>query len=140
MARRLKLNNIPEYSELSGGQAIELAASKATNSLQFNFTATLLRYRDCNFSLAGIKNQMFGHIRAQEKQLSIFFNNCYNLKNVKFNVLGLPPDAILPDLCNLCAGFQLIITRHLCQRVQRGIHYATLKNLIPSNRQTLVTF
>lgn len=120
MARRLKLNNIPEYSELSGGQAIELAASKATNSLQFNFTATLLRYRDCNFSLAGIKNQMFGHIRAQEKQLR------------------LPPDAILPDLCNLCAGFQLIITRHLCQRVQRGIHYATLKNLIPSNRQTLV--
>ncbi|XP_031344705.1 probable tRNA N6-adenosine threonylcarbamoyltransferase, mitochondrial [Photinus pyralis] len=120
MARRLKLKDILEYSEMSGGQAIECAASKATNPLEFNFTPTLLRYRDCNFSFAGNKNQCVRHILAQERKH------------------GLSPDAIIPGVNNLCAGLLLVMTRHLCHRVQRGMEYAALKHLIPSDRRTLV--
>lgn len=71
MARRLKLRNIPEFENLSGGQAIELAASKADNPLQFNFTPSLLKYKDCNFSLAGTKNHMTTYILRQEKEYGI---------------------------------------------------------------------
>lgn len=31
-----------------------------------------------------------------------------------------------------------MITRHLCHRVQRAMLYASVKNLIPAERQTLV--
>lgn len=57
MARRLKLRNLSEFSKLSGGQAIELAASRATDPLQYKFTVPLQQYKDCNFSVAGLKNQ-----------------------------------------------------------------------------------
>ncbi|KAK4879553.1 hypothetical protein RN001_007699 [Aquatica leii] len=120
MARRLLLKNIPEYSKLSGGQAIELAASRATDALEFHLTPTLLKYRDCNFSFAGNKNQFQHHIKKQER---------------KFD---LAPDAVIPGFHNLCAGLLLVVTRHLCHRVQRGIEYAKLKKLIPVDRQTLV--
>lgn len=49
MARRMKLKNLTEYSQLNGGQAIELAASKADNPLQYKFTIPLLQYKNCNF-------------------------------------------------------------------------------------------
>lgn len=77
MARRMKLRNIPEFENLSGGQAIELAASKADNILEFDFRSPLSKYRDCNFSFAGLKNTVFRHIMRQEKLHGIshdFFN------------------------------------------------------------------
>ncbi|KAK5646034.1 hypothetical protein RI129_004498 [Pyrocoelia pectoralis] len=120
MARRLKLKDIPEYSKMSGGQAIEVAASKATDPLQFHFTPTLLQYRDCNFSFAGNKNQFVRHIIAQERKYE------------------LSPDAVIPDVNNLCAGLQFVITRHLCHRVQRGMEYVALNGLIPPDHKTLV--
>lgn len=54
----MKLKNLPEYANLSGGQAVELAASKAENPLQYKFTIPLQKYFDCNFSFTGIKNQL----------------------------------------------------------------------------------
>lgn len=120
VARRLKLRNLPEFARLSGGPAIELAASKADDPLEFRFTPPLTKYRDCNFSLAGTKTQTILHIQRQEREHE------------------LPPDAVVPGLFNLCAGFQLVVTRHLCHRVQRGIEYAELKELIPADRRTLV--
>ncbi|KAF5297707.1 hypothetical protein FQA39_LY12038 [Lamprigera yunnana] len=120
VARRLQLKNLPEFSKLSGGRAIELAASKANDPLEFSFTTTLLQYRDCNFSFAGIKNQCIRHIIKEER---------------KFD---LPPDGTIPGLYNLCAALQLVVTRHLCHRVQRGIRYLEMKELIPTNRQALV--
>ncbi|KAF5282807.1 hypothetical protein FQR65_LT02804 [Abscondita terminalis] len=120
MSRRLQLRNIPEFSKLSGGQAIELAASRATDPSEFKFTTTLLKYRDCNFSFAGNKNQFHRHVINQERKF------------------GLAPDDVVPGFPNLCAGLLLVVTRHLCHRVQRGMEYVKLKNLIPSNRQTLV--
>lgn len=67
MARRMKLRNLPEYSALSGGQAIELAASKADNPLQYDLTMPLLHYKNCNFSFSGIKNQVMRQLIKEEK-------------------------------------------------------------------------
>ncbi|XP_974817.2 tRNA N6-adenosine threonylcarbamoyltransferase, mitochondrial [Tribolium castaneum] len=120
VARRMKLTNLSEFSKLSGGQAIELAASRAKNPLQFKFTIPLTQYRDCKFSLAGLKTQVRRHLLEEEK---------------KHNV---PPDGLIPDVFNLCAGFQLAVTRHICQRVQRAMVYARRKEMIPENSQTLV--
>lgn len=63
----MKLKNLQEYSELSGGQAIELAARKAENPLRFPFTTPLLHLKDCNFSMAGIKAQLIRHILKEEQ-------------------------------------------------------------------------
>jgi len=52
---------------LSGGQAIELAASKSTNPEVFLFPTVMPHYRDCNFSVAGLKNTVRKHILQQEK-------------------------------------------------------------------------
>ncbi|XP_018321943.1 probable tRNA N6-adenosine threonylcarbamoyltransferase, mitochondrial [Agrilus planipennis] len=120
VARRLKMKNIPEFSTISGGQAIELAASRADNPIQFKFSIPLLQYKDCNFSFSGLKTQAKIHIQRQEKQHN------------------LPPDGIIPDLYNLCAGFQLVITRHLCHRVQRAMEFAEMKGLLPRDNKTLV--
>ncbi|XP_049822164.1 tRNA N6-adenosine threonylcarbamoyltransferase, mitochondrial isoform X2 [Aethina tumida] len=122
MARRMKLKNVPEYSKLSGGQAVELAAAKADDPLQFKFTTPMLAYKDCNFSLAGIKNQVFRHIVQQEKEHNV------------------AADGLIPDINNLCAGFQLVITRHLCHRLQRGIEYAEKNGyILPENRTLVVS-
>ncbi|XP_030763054.1 probable tRNA N6-adenosine threonylcarbamoyltransferase, mitochondrial [Sitophilus oryzae] len=120
ISRRLKLTNLPEYSTLSGGQAIELAASQATNPLQFRFNIPMIKYKDCNFSFSGVKNVCLHHLFREERKYD------------------LPPDAVLPDYKNLCASFLLVTTRHLCHRVQRGIEYVAKKNLIPPDKQTLV--
>lgn len=66
-ARRLKLKNLKEYSELSGGRAIELAARKAENPFRFQFTIPLIQRKDCNFSMAGIKTQLVNFILKEEK-------------------------------------------------------------------------
>jgi N6-L-threonylcarbamoyladenine synthase len=120
VARRMKLRNLPEYSQLSGGQAVELAASKAEDPLQFKFTIPLLHYKDCNFSMAGLKTQCHRHLLVEEEKHNI------------------PPDGLIPNIDNLCASFQLVLTRHLCHRVQRGMTYANRQELIPKDKQTLV--
>ncbi|KAL3283161.1 hypothetical protein HHI36_006313 [Cryptolaemus montrouzieri] len=120
IARRLKLRNLIEYSALSGGQAMELAASKADDPLQFNFVIPMLQYKNCNFSFSGLNNQITRMINSEEK-----------LHNVA-------PDEVLPTVNNLCAGFLLCMTRHICHRVQRAIEYIELNNLIPPANKILV--
>lgn len=48
------------------------------------------------------------------------------------------PDEVIPDIYNLCAGFQLTLTKHLCHRVQRAMEYVEIKGMIPENRRTLI--
>ncbi|XP_056648288.1 tRNA N6-adenosine threonylcarbamoyltransferase, mitochondrial [Diorhabda sublineata] len=120
VARRMKLKNLPEYSTLSGGQAVELAASKADNPLAYKFTIPLLMYKNCNFSFSGIKNQLQYQLQKEEKQKDV------------------PADGVIPGVYNICAGFQLVVTRHICHRVQRAMEYVFRKNLIPPDKQTLV--
>ncbi|XP_023023838.1 threonyl-carbamoyl synthesis 4 [Leptinotarsa decemlineata] len=120
MARRMKLKNLPEYSQLSGGQAIELAASKADNPLAYKFTIPLKHYKNCNFSFSGIKNQLKLQLIKEERMKEV------------------AADGVIPGVNNMCAGFQIVITRHICHRVQRGMEYAELKGLIPPDKKTLV--
>lgn len=70
-SRRMKLRNHPEYSTLSGGQAIELAASKADNLDQYKFKVPLLQYKNCNFSFSGVKAQLIRHVVKEEKEKGI---------------------------------------------------------------------
>ncbi|KAI4465197.1 trna n6-adenosine threonylcarbamoyltransferase [Holotrichia oblita] len=120
VARRMKLKNIPEYSQVSGGQAIELAAAKSTDPLKYKFTIPLTQYRDCNFSMAGLKTQLLRHLIREEK--------AYNVA----------PDEVIPNVHDLSAGFLLVIARHLCHRVQRGMVFAERRGLITKDRKTLV--
>ncbi|CAG9863910.1 unnamed protein product [Phyllotreta striolata] len=120
VARRMKLKNLPEYSKLSGGQAVELAARKADNPLAYKFTIPLQQYKNCNFSFSGIKNQLLLHLQREEI------------------LHDVPADRVIPGVYNLCAGFQIVVTRHICHRVQRAMEYAARKNLVPPDKQTLV--
>uniref|UniRef100_A0A182RKV9 N(6)-L-threonylcarbamoyladenine synthase n=1 Tax=Anopheles funestus TaxID=62324 RepID=A0A182RKV9_ANOFN len=72
IARRLKLRNVAEYAQMSGGQAIEVAAQKATNTAAYEFPLPLSKYRDCQFSFAGLKNTATRHILERESTLSRF--------------------------------------------------------------------
>lgn len=132
----MKLKNLPEYSQLSGGQAIELAASKAENPQRFSFTTPMLHLKDCNFSMGGIKAQLIRHILKEEQIHGNRFDGKNNKKNSNF--LDVPPDGVVPTYADLCAGYLLVITRHLCHRVQRAMEFARLKQLIPPERQVLV--
>ena len=121
-ARRLKLRNIAEYRNLNGGAAIELAASRATDPTRFKFELPMAQRRDCNFSFAGLKNTVQRWAVRQE---------------IEYNVVG---DGIIPDLNNLCAGFQMAIAKHLSHRAKRAMEFALATNLIPKNNLTLVRF
>ncbi|XP_011304382.1 probable tRNA N6-adenosine threonylcarbamoyltransferase, mitochondrial isoform X2 [Fopius arisanus] len=119
-ARKLKLRNIPEYADKNGGAAIELAASRATNPFQFEFPALMSHYKDCNFSFAGLKNSVERVIGRLEEE---------------HEIVG---DKVVPDIENLCAGFQLCIAKHICHRTKRAIMFLDRTKLIPENKKTLV--
>lgn len=111
IARRLKLRNIPEFKWMSGGQSIELAASRANNTKKFDFPLPLARYRNCQFSFAGLKNTANRHIYKEEKD---------------FNVAT---DEVIPEYENFCAGLLKGITRHICHRTQRAIEFSEAMEL-----------
>ncbi|CAK9831986.1 tRNA N6-adenosine threonylcarbamoyltransferase, mitochondrial [Anthophora retusa] len=120
IARRLKLRNIPEFSSLNGGLAIEIAANKASDVDQFSFTPILTGHCSCNFSFAGIISQSTKHIESEER---------------KYNIIG---DMVIPDIYNLCAAIQLAAVTHICQRTQRAMEYINKMSLFPENKRTLV--
>lgn len=60
------MRNLPEFRTLSGGEAIELAASKSLDAQAFEFPAVMTHYRDCNFSFSGLKNSLRSRILQQE--------------------------------------------------------------------------
>ncbi|XP_058807499.1 tRNA N6-adenosine threonylcarbamoyltransferase, mitochondrial [Phymastichus coffea] len=120
IGRSLKLINIPEYSQISGGQAIELASLKADNPDQFQFPLPLTHYRDCNFSFSGLKS-------AAKRFISI--------ERAKHN---LTEDELIPSMNNLCAGFLQIIIRHICIRTERAMEFIEKRELISKNKKTLI--
>lgn len=120
VARKLKLNNIPEFHGMNGGLAIETAARKATDINQFTFGDPMKAYQDCQFSFSGLSGQCMKYIKEQEE---------------KYNITA---DKIIPDVYNLCAAFQLAIVKHLCYKTQRAIEFLNHTNLIPVDRRTLV--
>lgn len=53
-------------------------------------------------------------------------------------VIDVAPDEVIPNVYDLSAGFLLVIARHLCHRVQRGMIFAERRGLITKDRKTLV--
>ncbi|XP_011870963.1 PREDICTED: probable tRNA N6-adenosine threonylcarbamoyltransferase, mitochondrial isoform X2 [Vollenhovia emeryi] len=120
IARKLKLANIPEFSRMSGGQAIESAASKASDPTKYVFEPVLTRKRNCQFSFAGVANKGFRCIDKKEKTFDIADST-----------------AIL-DVYNFCAGLQMSIAKHICLRTQRAMEFIINMNLISQEKRTLV--
>ncbi|XP_033211176.1 probable tRNA N6-adenosine threonylcarbamoyltransferase, mitochondrial isoform X2 [Belonocnema kinseyi] len=120
IARRLKLKNLIDFSNLNGGQAIEIAASRAESPTQFSFAAPLTHSLDCNFSFSGLKTTALNYILECERKSSI---------------IG---DKVIPNIYNLCASYQLAITRHICQRTQRAMEFINRHELLPNDHRTLV--
>lgn len=55
IARRLKLSNLEYFKDMNGGQAIEEAARQCANPTnKYRFPLMLYRYRNCQFSFAGM--------------------------------------------------------------------------------------
>lgn len=120
VARRLKLRNIPEYSQMAGGRAIEVAASKADGSVVYEFPLPLARQRDCQFSFAGLKNSGYRHIRRESLELDI------------------ETDHVIPGHENFCDGYLKSIVRHITHRTQRAIHFVELEKMFGDCPRTLV--
>lgn len=122
VARKMKLRNIPEYSKISGGKAIELAASKATNPHMFKLPLPLVEYKDCNFSFNGLKTSVLLQLYRKEKQHEIV------------------ADKLIPEVNDLCAAMLMATSRHLIHRTQRAMEFCEKNNLIPeSNKQLIVS-
>ncbi|KAJ0179936.1 hypothetical protein K1T71_004527 [Dendrolimus kikuchii] len=120
IARRMKLRNVPEYSKLCGGQAIELAASKATNAQNFKLPLPLAEYRDCNFSFNGLKTSVLLQLHRKEKEHNIV------------------ADGVIPEINDLCAATLAATSRHLVHRTQRGIQFCEQNKLLIEHNKRLV--
>ncbi|KAM8719740.1 hypothetical protein ACLKA7_005893 [Drosophila subpalustris] len=105
IARRLRLYILPQYRHCNGGQAVEHAAQFAGNPDAFEFPLPLAQQRNCNFSFAGIKNNSFRAIRAQER------------------AERTPPDGIISNYADFCAGLLRAVSRHLMHRTQRALEF-----------------
>lgn len=122
IARRLRLYVLPEYRLCSGGQAIEHAARSASNPDAYQFPLPLASQRNCNFSFAGIKNNSFRAIRFKER------------------AERTPPDGIISNYADFCAGLLRAVSRHLMHRTQRALEFCLQpeRNLFGSAPPTLV--
>lgn len=108
VARMMGLLNLPQYSGKSGGYAIELEASKATNPTHFAFSPPLSDSRCCQFSFSGLKSMAMKHISEH--------------KNVP-SIDGCSGDQLMPYHADLCAGILKAISTHMLRKTQRAIQY-----------------
>lgn len=120
-ARRMKLRNIPAYSKVPGGKAIELAARKATNETKFEFTLPLLKNKDCNFSFSGLKESLSRKLIRKEEEH------------------GIIGDGIIPEVNDLCAAFQVAIAEHMVHRTERAMLFSEKKNMIIDSKNIVVS-
>lgn len=86
VARRLFLINHPKCRGLSGGQAIELLAREG-DRLRFQFKSPMGQHYDCNFSFAGVRNQVTMAIKREEKQEGNHLCFCSGCREVYLYVL-----------------------------------------------------
>lgn len=110
-ARMLGLHHIPGLRDVSGGRAIEITARKSQNPRQLS--VPMRQYRDCRFSFAGMKAQIYDIVR----------------------LAGLSPGEILTEeeLADICAGLQGLLLKHLAERIQRGCEYLDWEDRLPSH-------
>ncbi|XP_053602691.1 tRNA N6-adenosine threonylcarbamoyltransferase, mitochondrial-like [Plodia interpunctella] len=120
-ARRMKLKNIPAYSQIAGGKSIELAASECKDPSLFKFPLPLAKYRDCNFSFSGLKDSL------ERKLIKKEFDH------------GIEGDGIIPEVNDLCAAFQLAIAEHISHRTERAVLFCERNNLLAGNKNIVVS-
>lgn len=105
---------------MSGGQAIERAASKATDPTKFVFEPVMSMKRNCQFTFSGILNRSLKYISKQEKEHDI------------------DGSTVIPDVYNLCAALQISAVKHICLRTQRAMEFIDNLNLISKEKRILV--
>lgn len=122
IARRLKMRNLKEFENKSGGQSMEEAARMCTELTgKYQFPLMLSRYKDCQFSFAGLKNVAKRYIMLEEK------------------LLKLDVDEVIPDYPEFCKGFISATTRHICHRTQRAIEFCEREKMFENTEiKTLV--
>ncbi|XP_047986093.1 probable tRNA N6-adenosine threonylcarbamoyltransferase, mitochondrial [Leguminivora glycinivorella] len=121
VARRMKLRNIPDYSQVAGGRAIELAAKKADKPDMFEFPLPLVKLRDCSFSFSGLKD--FVERKLKENEL-------------EHRIIG---DRLIPEINNLCAGFLHGVAEHIAHRTERAAAFCEANKIITSNKSIVVS-
>ncbi|XP_063621297.1 tRNA N6-adenosine threonylcarbamoyltransferase, mitochondrial-like [Cydia splendana] len=120
VARRMKLRNILEYSQVAGGRAIELAAKKADKPYMFEFPLPLVKLRDCSFSFSGLKDFVERKLKEKESE---------------HRIIG---DGIIPEINNLCAGFLHGVAEHIAHRTERAVAFCEANKIIISNKSIVV--
>ena len=113
-ARMLGLHNMPGLRDVAGGRAVERVASTVNNQTSLEFPVPMRQYRDCRFSFAGVKATIFDHVTRVRKKAEV---DC---------------DEPVPGVGEVCAALQHCVTKHLCERVQRGLEYLSTEE-IPVN-------
>ncbi|KAL0964014.1 hypothetical protein UPYG_G00316530 [Umbra pygmaea] len=119
VARRLSLIKHSKCSTLSGGQAIELLAQDG-DRLKFHFRPPMGAHYDCNFSFAGLRNQVTMLIKKKEKEE------------------GVDEGTLLSCVNDIAAALQHTVASHIAKRTHRAILFCKAKGLLPSCNQTLV--
>lgn len=109
VARVIGLTNLPEYSESSGGRAIESEAYKATNADRFTFPTPMVDGRNCQFSFSGLKSMAMTTVQDLQKNAQI------------------SPGQLIPHHEDFCAGFLKASTKHILRKTQRAIQYCERK-------------
>ncbi|XP_013187114.2 tRNA N6-adenosine threonylcarbamoyltransferase, mitochondrial-like [Amyelois transitella] len=120
-ARRMKLKNIPTYSQMAGGRAIELAAKHCKDPDLFRFPLPLAKYRDCNFSFSGLKDALDRNLMKKE---------------LEHGVMG---DGIIPEVNELCAAYQLAVAEHIAHRTERAVIFCEKNTLLGEYRNLVVS-
>ncbi|XP_029559324.1 tRNA N6-adenosine threonylcarbamoyltransferase, mitochondrial [Salmo trutta] len=119
VARRLSLIKHPKCSMISGGQAIELLARDG-DRLKFLFKPPMGAHYDCNFSFAGLRNQVTMSIQKKEKEE------------------GVEQGTLLSCVNDIAAATQHTVASHIAKRTHRAILFCKAKGLLPSCNPTLV--
>ncbi|XP_076348748.1 threonyl-carbamoyl synthesis 4 isoform X9 [Tachypleus tridentatus] len=122
IARRLKLRNIPAFSTVGGGQAIETLA-KEGNSHAFNFPTPLSKYRDCNFSFSGLKFRAYKIITEEEKKHGGVACNNYIRAALKLLCDHMDFELVCPPP-KLCTDNGIMIAWNGIERYRAGIGIA----------------
>ncbi|XP_034142863.1 probable tRNA N6-adenosine threonylcarbamoyltransferase, mitochondrial isoform X2 [Esox lucius] len=119
VARRLSLIKHPKCSTISGGQAIELLAQDG-DRLKFHFRPPMGAHYDCNFSFAGLRNQVKMTIQKKEAEE------------------GVEPGTLLSCVNDIAAAMQHTVAFHIAKRTHRAILFCKAQGLLPSFNPTLV--
>ncbi|ESN89869.1 hypothetical protein HELRODRAFT_91302 [Helobdella robusta] len=120
VARRLRLKDLPQCTNLSGGQSIEVVASGG-NPFRYPLFPIMTRLADCNFSFSGLKSWAMRTIEEEELEQGVLL--C---------------EGHISNLADFCATFQYMVFHHICRRVQRGLLFCGMKGLLGESVNNLV--